>query len=125
MVSDRDLLGRSVLIAEDDYFWADELRGGLRSAGAIVLGPFATVGAALTLVESPATVDGAILNIDLRGERSYAVADRLIARAVPLLIVTGYDEAALPARYAGVRRLEKPVCVRTVLEAMLSLRPLL
>ncbi|GMA79582.1 hypothetical protein GCM10025880_59990 [Methylorubrum aminovorans] len=67
MVSDRDLLGRSVLIAEDDYFWADELRGGLRSAGAIVLGPFATVGAALTLVESPAIVDGAILNIDLRG----------------------------------------------------------
>ncbi|BAU91767.1 response regulator receiver protein [Methylorubrum populi] len=120
-LSDRALLGRSVLIAEDDYFWADELRCGARSAGANVLGPFATVGDALKLVESAAVVDGAILNIDLRGEHAYAVADRLIEQAVPVLIVTGYDEAALPVRYAGVRRLEKPVGIEAVIMAMRSL----
>ena len=122
-LSDRVLSGRSILIAEDDYFWADELRRGVQGAGAIVLGPVATVGAALTLVESAAVLDSAILNINLRGEHAYAVADRLIERAVPVLIVTGYDEAALPVRYAGVRRLEKPVGIEAVLRAMRSLLP--
>lgn len=37
------------------------------------------------------------------------MADALRARGVPFLFATGYDASVIPARYAGVRRCEKPV----------------
>ncbi|MCP1548753.1 MULTISPECIES: response regulator [Methylorubrum] len=114
----RALLGRRVLIVEDDYFWADELRQGLQKAGAVVHGPVASVEAALQILDSEAALDGAILDLDLRGERAYVVADRLIARGASFVFVTGYDAGALPDRYAAIPRFEKPVAFDTVLRAL-------
>ncbi|MBB2960147.1 response regulator [Methylobacterium sp. R2-1] len=117
------LLGRRLLIVEDDYFWAEELRRGLQGAGAVVLDPVASVEAALNVLGSQIAVDGATLNIKLRDERAFAVADRLLVRAVPFLFVTGYDQLALPAFYAALPRLEKPASVDAVLRGMDALLP--
>ena len=112
------LSGRRVLVAEDEYYLADELDRALREAGAVVLGPVPSVEAALDLVAGEAPPDAAVLDVNLGGAMVYPVADALVARGAPFLFTTGYDQASLPARYAGVRRLEKPVEAAAILRAL-------
>lgn len=104
-----------VLAVEDEYFIAEELEAALRNAGATVVGPAPSVAAALDLLEGGPAPEAALLDVNLAGEMVYPVADRLTARGVPFLFITGYDQSAVPERYAGVRRLEKPFEPRDVL----------
>ena len=103
------LTGRRVLLVEDDYFVADVLCQELESAGAEVVGPASDVAAALALIEAEPAIGGAVLDVHLGGEMVWPVADVLLARGVPVVFATGYDASAIPARYAGVGRCEKPV----------------
>src|SRR4051794_10747290 len=54
-------------------------------------------------------LDGAVLDINLRNERVYSVADVLAARGVPFVFTTGYDAAVVPRPYSDAPRCEKPV----------------
>ncbi len=42
-------------------------------------------------------------------QRVDSAADALLAKKVPFLLTTGYDQATLPEWFAPVRRLEEPV----------------
>lgn len=123
MTSDA-LSGRRLLIVEDEYFWAEELRRGLVGEGAVVLGPAASLAAAMPLLDGERRLDGAIVDIGLRGRCSYTLADRLSDRRVPFLFVTGLDACVVPPRHASVPLLEKPVSVDRVVEALCALLPL-
>lgn len=104
-----NLLGRRILIVEDDVLQAEALRQGLTSLGARVLGPFSGTAAALRLLESGQAVDGATLDVSLGAERAFAVADALAARGVPFIFVTGMDDWAVPDVYRAAPRFGKPV----------------
>jgi len=86
-----------------------------------VLGPAASVSEALKLLES-AEVQGAILDVNLRGERVYPVADALRQRHVPFVFASGYGGELEPRAYADVPRCIKPVdfgvLVQTLVEQM-------
>jgi len=104
------LRGRRLLVVEDEYLIAADLTASLESLGVEVIGPAASVDEALFLVETNGgRLDGAVLDINLRDERVYPVADVLTARGVPFIFTTGYDAIALPNSYAGAPRCEKPV----------------
>jgi len=65
---------------------------------------------ALRLIQNKGDrLDGAVLDINLRNERVFPVADALTARGVPFLFTTGYDADSIPKAYAGAPRCEKPV----------------
>ena len=64
------LRGRRVLIVEDDYFMADDMRGGFEHEGVEVVGPFARLSDALDIA-SGEPLDGAVLDINLAGETVY------------------------------------------------------
>ena len=98
-----------VLIVEDEYLLADDLARGLRKVGAVVIGPVASVEAALALIASEAGLNGAILDVNLGGETVYPVADALSAHGVPYIFATGYDVADLLPDYQNVPRCTKPV----------------
>jgi CheY-like chemotaxis protein len=100
--------GRRILVVEDEYLLATDLAQTLEEFGAVVVGPAATVARALTLVAAEARLDGAVLDLNLGGERSYPVADALVARGVPFVFVTGYDGWVVPAAHAQAPRCEKP-----------------
>jgi CheY-like chemotaxis protein len=118
---DGDLSQCRVLTVEDEYFIAEELEEALRKAGAVVLGPASSVGAALALLDGDAPPEAAVLDVNLLGEMVYPVADRLTARGIPFLFTTGYDRSALPERYARVRRFGKPFEPSEVMRAIRQL----
>lgn len=107
-MTEQNLDGSRILIVEDEYFLADDLSEALREAGAEVLGPIPSVDAATAFVTGGAAIDAAILDINLHGEMVFPVADALRDRGIPFAFVTGYDQSAVPDRFAEVPRLEKP-----------------
>ncbi|WP_294392226.1 response regulator [uncultured Sphingomonas sp.] len=107
-----------ILIVEDEYMIADQLRRELEQIDFTVLGPVSTVEDALDLIRSEPQVDGAILDINLAGEQVFPVAERLAEQGVPFLFATGYDHSAIPERFAGVQRCEKPFRLRALTEAI-------
>ena len=112
------LPGRKVLLVEDDYFIADEMRRMLSKNGAEVLGPVASVDKALALIAASSEIDAAVLDINLRDVMVFPVADALTARGVPFIFATGYEGAVIPPRYAHIQRCEKPVELGTLARAL-------
>src|SRR4051794_18564375 len=92
------LRGRRLLVVEDEYLIAASLARELEGRGAEVVGPAGSVRDALALVEAEGDrLDGAVLDINLRDERVYPVADALVARGVPFIFLTGYDARVIKA----------------------------
>jgi CheY-like chemotaxis protein len=103
------LSGKRLLVAEDDYMIAGELADALRDLGAEIVGPAQSLERALALAQDVSELDGAILDINLRNEHVYPVVDLLQPRGIPVVFATGYDQSAIPHRYAAIPRLQKPV----------------
>jgi CheY-like chemotaxis protein len=103
------LAGRRILLVEDDYFIAVDLKAWFEEGGAQVLGPVPSVDEALDLIARTAEIDAAVLDINLQDELVYPVADALRARGVPFLFATGYDPAAVPPLHSAVALCQKPI----------------
>lgn len=104
------IVGRRLLVVEDEYMIAVELAHALEEMGAEVIGPAGSVEDALDLLgDDDGRLDAAVLDVNLRDERVYPVADALRARGVPFVFATGYDAGAIPPAYAATPRCEKPV----------------
>jgi DNA-binding response OmpR family regulator len=110
--------GPLVLVVEDEFLIAIDLERLLRQHGFRVLGPAATVAAALNLLDGEAP-DVALLDVNLRGEMVTPVAEVLRARGVPFVLASAYDGAQLTAEVlAGAPNVGKPVSVRRLLAAL-------
>ena len=120
-MTDSILAGRRVLIVEDEYLVATLLAVELEEEAAAVVGPASSVPSALALVADDPDLDLAVLDVNLRGEDVYPVADVLAERGVPFVLVTGYDRTAIPDRYQRFPILTKPIQVRSVLAAASAL----
>jgi CheY-like chemotaxis protein len=112
---------RHILVVEDDFLLASELCRALAGSGATIVGPVATVPGALELIASAPAVEGAILDVNLRGQMVFPAADMLVRRGVPFLFATGYDETVLPPRFGNVPRLEKPITPAGAVRAIAGL----
>ena len=122
-MADADLIGRRILVVEDDYLIAMDLSGWLQDLGAQIVGMAGSVSEALSLIEAPGErIDGAILDVNLAGERVYPVADALMARAISFVFVTGYDRWIVPGTYAHVPRCDKPVRFDILARHLISMR---
>jgi len=102
------LRGCRILVVEDEYLLADDLARMLGKTGAEVLGPVPSVKEALVLIDEGPPIDGALLDVNLRGEKVFAIADLLRERAIPFAFVTGYETWALPERFSTLPRMGKP-----------------
>ena len=103
------LSGRRILVVEDEFFLADDLARSLTRLGGEVVGPVPTREQALGLLSGPERIDLAVLDINLRGESAFPIADALAERGVPFLFATGYGQASVPERFRHRRpHWEKP-----------------
>ena len=110
----------SILVVEDEWMLADELRRDLEAAGAAVLGPVASADEALRMLDGEALPDAAVLDVNLGGGMVFPVATALQGRGVPFAFATGYDCSAIPEDFAGAPCFEKPVAMDALLAALLG-----
>ena len=101
--------GLCLLVVEDDYLLASGLQEALELEGATIIGPYPDVQGALRAIAQVTVLHGALLDVNLGDETSFAVVEALRGRGVPMLFLTGYDDSALPAHYVDIPRCRKPV----------------
>jgi CheY-like chemotaxis protein len=110
-VPDRDPAPRfenlRVLIIEDETLIALLLEDMLTELGCAIAGSAATVSAAIEMMDQAAP-GLAVLDINLGGESSYAVAEALAKRGVPFVFSTGYAEGRLEPPWQDRPILQKP-----------------
>ena len=116
------LEGRRVLVVEDETLVAMLVEDMLIDAGAQVLGPVATVAAALQLIQTERP-DVAVLDLNLAGETSEPIADALTGMNVPFVVASGYGQAGVPTRHANVPVLAKPYAPEELTQALARLLP--
>ena len=116
------LAGRHILVVEDEYAIAVDIVFSFQEAGAKIVGPAATVDDALKLVKDEPRIDCAVIDLNLRGEMAFPVADALAERGVPYIFATGYDPSVVPPRHANVTLCEKPITPSRIAEAILAVR---
>jgi CheY-like chemotaxis protein len=110
--------GRCVLVVEDEYLLAKRIADEFAKLGVETIGPANTVKRALELVEHCGHLDGAVLDVKVRDDMVFPVADALRARGVPFVFVTGYDQQAIPDRYSDAAHYPKPLDPAQVLRAL-------
>lgn len=101
------LVGRRILIVEDEMLLAMEMIDDLEQIGAEPIGPVPSVSGALDILRSEQHFDAALINVYLRGKVSFPVANALVARNIPFLFVTGNDGFARE-HYPGIPIHPKP-----------------
>jgi CheY-like chemotaxis protein len=116
------LSGLHILVVEDAFLVALDLSDQLADSGCDVIGPAASVKQALEQIDGVA-LDGAVLDVNLAGERSFPIAELLAARGIPFLFLTGYDSATVfPDEFQSALRLPKPVDTKALTEAVAGFR---
>ena len=111
------LNGLRVLIVEDAWQVATGLKQLLEALGADVAGPVATSADAERLI-SQRVPDVAVVDIHLRkDDKSYGLIDRLHARGIRTVVITGFSDVSLePGKADAV--LQKPFSEESLLAAL-------
>jgi DNA-binding response OmpR family regulator len=117
MYMSKELIGKRVLVVEDEALLALEMAEHLTAAGFEVIGPATTVGRALKLIGNPGC-DIGILDVNLGNEHSELVAVELKARGIPFVVVSGNSRTHLPPGFAGAPSMSKPVEASTLLNTL-------
>lgn len=103
----KTLAGLFILIVEDEVMLAMMLEDMLQDLGCSVALAGSIEEALSSLRE--ATPDGVLLDMNLHGQMTIAIAEELARRSVPFLLVTGYSSAdGDPPVIKAAPRLQKP-----------------
>ena len=120
---DRPLVGRVILVIEDEPLIALDIQQAFEDAGAATMSA-RTIAAALLAVEDPA-LSAAIVDHALGDGDSSELCQRLTERNVPFLTYSGYANLSGPC--AGAEHVSKPATPAVLVErvkGLLARRPI-
>ena len=130
MVMDRDegqsegaaapLEGRRILVVEDSPVVAAACEDMLGDMGCVVVGPATNMAAALQLATEE-QLDGALVDINIRGGKAFPVLKILAGRDVPFLLASGYADWSMPEEWRERPRLAKPYSPNLLRESLIKL----
>jgi CheY-like chemotaxis protein len=115
-----DLTGKRILVVEDSPVVAPFTADILGELGCAVVGPAPNMAAARELIEGE-TLDGALMDVHIRGERVFPLCDMLESRAVPFILTSGYADWQIPEKLEKRPRLQKPYTMEQVEKALVEL----
>ncbi len=111
-VSDLDtelLHGRRVMVVEDEPLLALEIGATLQQLGCELVGPASTLAEALRLAAvEAADLDAVVMDVNLRGQASFPIADLLAGQSVVVIYVSGYGTLPEPSS----NTMEAPLLLR-------------
>ena len=120
-IDPRGAPGTRILIVEDEGLVALQLQQDVEGAGHQVVGPARSLRHGLMLA-SQERIDAALLDVRLGQETSAAIAEQLLARAIPFAFTTGYaDSVMLPDHLRKIPRLSKPYIGGEIVKMLNSL----
>lgn len=108
---------RTILVVEDEPLIAMMLEDFLESLGHSVTATCETLKEALDEAEK-GDFDLAILDVNLKGESVWPLAERLRDKQIPFILATGGHVDPPPAEFADVPVIEKPYTVDRVTPAL-------
>jgi CheY-like chemotaxis protein len=111
-----DLTGACILLVEDQPVVALDFAMTLEGCGAAVVGPAAGVGEALALLATH-TLDAAVLDVHLIKEMTWAIADALAVRGIPIVFALS-TMLDMPPAHAAMPFLLKPVDVVELVDVL-------
>lgn len=106
-MTDNLLAGRRILIVEDEMLILLKIEDMLSDLGCQSVSAASNVEKALELIHAEA-FDAAMVDVNLDGKKSYAVADALATGGVPFVFSTGYSGESLKDGYRDRPMLQKP-----------------
>jgi DNA-binding NtrC family response regulator len=112
--------GRRILMVEDSPVVAVACEDMLRDMGCVVIGPAINMAAALKLAADEA-LDGAVVDINIRGGKAFPVLKILADRGIPFLLASGYADWSMPDEWQGRPRLAKPYSPNSMHESLREL----
>ena len=115
------LAGYRVLVVEDELMIALDMCHKLEAIGYVPVGPAGTVDEALTLLEEQ-RLDFALLDENLRSRPVTPVAEALLRRHVPFVMVSGYSRSySAHEVLRNAPRLSKPASSGMISEVLAAL----
>jgi CheY-like chemotaxis protein len=114
------LSGRRVLVVEDEMMVLMLIEDMLADLGCESVTAAATVDQAFVLIDAQ-VFDAAMLDMNLNGHKSHAVADALAARGVPFVFSTGYSSLDMNDGYGDRPVLKKPFHYEELVEVLTRL----
>lgn len=118
--------GKTVLLVEDEALIALQIQEAIEGLGGSVIGPLSTIESALDALEE-LRPDAAVLDGNVGGVRSAAVAEKLIGLSIPFAYCTGYSDLGdLPGSPGFPEPLAKPLepdLLRRTLLALVEWEP--
>ena len=109
---------RAVLMVEDQLVITLDLERAIMNGGGFPVGPATTVSGALRLLNVE-RVNGAILDVDLRGEDVTPVVEALLDRGIPFVFHTGVGlPPELYQRCPGTPIHTKPVAAEVLIGSL-------
>ncbi len=114
------LQGRRILVIEDESLVAMLLETILDDMGCAVVGPESNIDDGLVAATTEASLDAALLDVNVAGREVFPVAEALKARGVPFVFSTGYGEAGLPEHWRGNPTIQKPFTEAAIRDALMK-----
>jgi PAS domain S-box-containing protein len=100
--------GKHVLLVEDEPLVSMMLADMLAGFGHTVDGPHSRLGDAMVAARR-SDLQAGILDVNIGGDKIYAVAEVLLNRDIPFVFVTGYGAETIDSRFTHVPVLQKPI----------------
>nr|WP_281376459.1 response regulator [Sphingomicrobium lutaoense] len=104
-------------MVEDSPVISMEAEDRLKEADYFVVGPAYDMAAAIDLARNE-QIDAALVDLNIRGEKSFDILQILDDRDIPFVIISGYADWSMPKEWEPRPRLQKPFDHKTLLETI-------
>ena len=84
-------------------------------------GPVGELEDALRILNDGSVVDGALLDVSLRSEMVFPIAEELRLRQLRFLFTTGYEKTSIAPEFHDVPLWEKPIDIAAVIRRLAGL----
>jgi DNA-binding response OmpR family regulator len=111
---------RRFLVVEDEFMIAMLIEDYLSELGYEMAWQTDNIPEALQIIDNSDEIDGAILDMNLRGESARPIADALRAKRVPFCFMTGYGAAAATS-HPDAPVISKPFDMSALRDALTTL----